>query len=688
MHYKDYNTKTMKKIILALTLMITIIGNSQEIKFGKVSKTALEEKFYPGDSTANAAYLFKERRTYYKFNKNTGFQIINEFHHRIKIYNKEGFDEANFKIVYYKPESGDNEYIANLKGYTFNIDSDGKVSKVKLNSKNIFDEKLNKYRSVKKITMPNIKEGSVIDLVYKHVSPYERTIDDLKFQTYIPIKKLYTKIEIPEWFVFNKVNKGYYAISPKSHTKQGRISFTQRVRTDRRAANGFGGTMRSSEVYNNNIDLKYNVDEYIAENIPALDANEPFVSNIQNYFGGMKYEISATKFPNSRVKTYTNSWENVSKQIYRSPNFGSELEKTNYFKDDLNIILASAKGDVQKAVAIFEFVKSKVKWNNYYGKYADKGVKKAYKEGTGNVAEINLILTAMLREAGLGANPVLVSTRSHGVPLFPTLQGFNYVISFVEFTDGSTMLLDATEPYAIPNVLPVRALNWNGRKVTKVGYSTWINLNPTKHSSESNSLKVKIDEEGTVSGLLRTNEEMLNAMLGRIKYNHFSKEEVVSKLEETYNIEIDNFRISNKENSYKPYSRMIQFSSDDLVEGINGKLLINPLLFFTLKTNPFKSDKRTFPVDFASAWKESNNISIEIPQGYTPESIPEQLAIGLPDNLGFFKFKIVHNGQTINVSSVLQINTPILGSNYYSSLKEFYTQAVAKQMEKIVLVKG
>ena len=73
----------------------------------------------------------------------------------------------------------------------------------------------------------------------------------------------------------------------------------------------------------------------------------------------------------------------------------------------------------------------------------------------------------MLREAGLGANPVLVSTRNHNIPLFPTLDGFNYVVSLVEFTDGNSILLDATEKYAMPNVLPYRALNWNGRKVTQ-----------------------------------------------------------------------------------------------------------------------------------------------------------------------------------------------------------------------------
>lgn len=55
-------------------------------------------------------------------------------------------------------------------------------------------------------------------------------------------------------------------------------------------------------------------------------------------------------------------------------------------------------------------------------------MRKAYKDKTGNIADINLMLTAMLRSAGLTANPVLVSTRSNGIALFPNRNAFNYVI--------------------------------------------------------------------------------------------------------------------------------------------------------------------------------------------------------------------------------------------------------------------
>ena len=49
----------------------------------------------------------------------------------------------------------------------------------------------------------------------------------------------------------------------------------------------------------------------------------------------------------------------------------------------------------------------------------------------------------MLREAGITSNPVLVSTRDHGIPVSPTINGFNFVISSATINQ-ELYLLDAT----------------------------------------------------------------------------------------------------------------------------------------------------------------------------------------------------------------------------------------------------
>ena len=656
----------MKKILffLALVFLIQTTLHSQNYKFGKVSKEELQEKYYPTDSTANAAYLYSSRRTYYDYSNNKGFRIINEFHQRIKIYNKEGFDEATRKIKYYKPESGGKEKVSSLKAVTYNLEK-GKIIKSKTSNKDIFDEKLSEYISQEKITLPNIKEGSVIEIEYKLISPFTKSIDDLQFQHHIPVKKLEYIVEIPEYFKFKKRVKGYYFVNPEE--KKG----------NRNILWGDGSK----------VDYIVNVTTYETENIPALKDNEPYVNNMSNYRGGIKYEINYEKFPGSSPKYFSTSWDDVAKSIYASSSFGGELNKNGYYKDELDNLIQGASNDSQKIINIFQFVKQKVKWNGYVGISPDKTLRKAYKEGTGNVAAINLMLTSMLREAGLDANPILVSTKSNGKPIFPTRNGFNYVVTGISMGKG-TVLLDASEPYSLPNLLPGRALNWQGRKILKDGTSSWVNLTSGVSSIEENTVNIKIDSEGSIEGMMRNKFENLGALEYRNSYNNIKEEQLRSNLEEQYNIEIENFKVSNKLDLGKAVVRTIKFSSEDLIEEINGKMYIKPLLFYGYSTNPFKLKERKFPVEFSSRWEEKNTISIQIPQGYSVESSPETKALALPDNLGVFKYQVVSSGNKIKVISQLKFNSATISAGYYEILKGFFGEFVEKQNEKIILSKS
>jgi hypothetical protein len=568
---------------------------------------------------------------------------------------------ATKSISYYTPENRPDEAVSSIKGYTFNLEGN-KVEREKLSRSSIFKETLNKFRSVKKITMPKIKEGCVIELRYVIISPYTQSIEDLKLQYQIPVKKLEYQIQIPEYFVFNKRSIGYHSVQLIKEYKNGRIG---------------------------DINCRINVTKFDESNIPALKNDEPFVSSVRNYRAGLKFELEQTNFISigGDFKNYSNSWESVSKQIYKASSFGDQLNISSYYKKDLEKILENNISEIDKLLAIFQFVKNKVKWNEYYGIYAYNGVRKAYKERVGNVADINLILTAMLRSAGLNADPVLVSTRTNGVPFFPTIDGFNYVISTVKLATGGSVLLDATAPYCAPNILPRRALNWNGRKVTKDGNSSWIKLTSSEHALEENTVMVKIIDDMTLEGLIRTKYDNLNALNYRNTNNHITEENLIPKLEEKYKFEIEDYKVVNKKILGKPIARNIKFISEDLIEEINGKLYIEPILFLTTHKNPFKLEDRKFPVDFVSPWKDVNRVSIEIPEGYKVEFLPEPLAISLPDNLGVFKYQVLQKGGIISTISILQFNNAIISPQYYTILKDFYKQIVQKQSKKLVLVK-
>jgi hypothetical protein len=670
----------IKKIAFTLFLFTQLATFTQNYDFGKVSKEELQEQFYPLDSTADAAYLYRSRKTHFDYDVDDGFRTITEVHNRIKIYNKDGFKNGTQEVVLYKPLSGKKEKFTNLKAYTFNLIKN-KIVKTKVSKKSIFEERKNKYYVIQKIPLPNIKENSVIDIKYNVISPF-RSIDDLKFQFEIPIKKLNYSVAIPDYFKYKEYIRGYYQIKPIFSFINKDFQFET---PDKKVSKSGGYVTEKGEVFKLNVAIKQSL--FKADNIPALKEKEAFIGNIENYRGAIIYELASSKLPNSMEEHYADSWENISKKIYRSGAFGDELTKSSYYSDDIENLLKSANNEFEKVAILFQFVKSKVKWNGYYGKYTENGVRKAYRENTGNVADVNLMLTSMLRFAGLDANPVLVSSRGNGIPLFPTIKGFDYVIAAVTFNDGKYVLLDATEPYSLPNTLPERALNWNGRLVKKDGSSSWLKLITGKHSLEENMLMVKINDELVAEGFIRTKFDNIKALNFRRSKNHIKEEILSTNFEENNNVEIEDFKLQNKLDLNKPIVRMIKFSSEDLIEGINGKLYIEPLLFLTRHNNPFKLEERKFPIDFTTSWKELNRVTITIPNGYKVEKLPETLAIGLPEDIGVFKYQVSQVGNKIKSVSVLQFNKPLIGAQYYKDLKNFFDETVRKQSEKIVLIK-
>jgi hypothetical protein len=394
-----------------------------------------------------------------------------------------------------------------------------------------------------------------------------------------------------------------------------------------------------------------------------------------------------TQYPNQPLKSYSTNWNAVAKTIYDYDDFGPELNKTGYFEEDLNKIIKGLTTPEEKIGAILNYVKTTVKWNDYNGYTCDGGVKKAYKDKIGNTAEINLMMTAMLRYAGLTANPVLVSTRSNGVAIFPNRTAFNYVIAAAE-TPSGLVLLDATDKLATPNVLPFRALNWVGRLIRKDGTSEEVDLMPKVASNDVISMNYEIEADGKITGKLRRQRTDHNAMLFRKNVEDVKEEVYLEKLEnDTDKIEISDYSRANEKDLKLPVSETFSYKGSDLCELIGGKVYVSPLLFYTEAENPFKQENREYPVDYGFPFMDKFTINIKIPDGYKIESLPASAILTMEDNLGSFKFMTNQTNNTIQVSAMIQINAAIIPSEYYTIIKEFYQKMIDKQNEKIILTK-
>lgn len=669
--------------LLLLFLLITCSAFAQDFRFGKVSKEEVSQKKCPIDSSANAAYLYKSRRSYINYTENKGFHLITEIFERIKIYDADGFDHATQIISLYKSDSrSDSESYSGLKAYTYNLVG-GKLEEIKLKNDGIFEEEVSKYRDHVKITMPNISVGSVIDIKYRVESPFLSNVDDFVLQTDIPIMNLEASFKSPEYFNYKINARGYLPISPNLETGNEKITFASKAQY----GNSYGAYSGTGTTSRSDVDFRTNKYSFNLKDIPAL-RDEPYVGNIDNYRSTVKFELSYTQFPQSTVTNYSTTWEDVVKTIYKNDSFGSELNKSGYYDDDIDQLLASATNELEKIALIFGYVRNHMSWNGYYGKFTDNGVKRAYKERSGNVAEINLMLTSMMRYAGLESYPVLVSTRSNGIPLFPTIDGYNYVIASVK-SDNGFVLLDATSKFSTPNVLPTRTLNWEGRVIRNDGSSTTVNLYPSIKAKNTVSAMVTLDEQGSINGSIRTVFSNHNALKYREKYIGAEQESFIQSKENTYGgMEIEEFKVANDLDFSKPVMETYSFTKESQAEVIGDKIYFSPLFFMRDLENPFKLEKREFPIDFGYPSGSKYMINVVIPEGYEVESIPEPVAFSLPDNLGTFKFKITEGANSsVQLMMESDINSSLIPANYYKSIKTFFQEMVDKENEKVVLKK-
>ena len=668
-----------KTYYLLLLLLLTLNGIfAQDYEFGKISEEELALKNHKLDSSAVASVLYEKQNSTIEYKDGLGFVLVTYIQKRVKIFDEKGFGYGVAKVYLYIGGT-DEENLSSLRGYTYNLE-DGKIKESKLSRDAIFKNDESRYWKSQTFTFPDIKEGSIIEYKYTITSPYVSNIQTVNIQKEVPVDFIEATYEFPEYYYFKPVVKGYLDIGLKTSSGSESVNYMNKQRS--------GGTSAYDQVrtsyQSGKIDYLVNISSISLTDIPSMK-DEPFVNNIDNYRASLDYELSYIKYPNSSIESYSTTWEDVTKKIYEDPDFGTELKKTGYFEDEIDQLINQTSNVKDKMALVFEFVKNKMSWNGVYGYTCNDGVRNAYKDNTGNVAEINLMFTAMLQYSGIEAYPVLVSTRSNGIPLFPTREGFNYVIT-AAVVGEDVILLDATSKYSKPNLLPTRALNWNGRLIKKGGESLKVDLAPHTISNEMVFMNVELNDDGSVKGKVRGQYLDYNAYNYRVKNDQKSKDDLIKSIEDTYlGVEIDEYEVKNQYDVNKPLIEQYSFYKENAYDQIADKIYVSPLFFFTQLENPFKLEKREFPIDFSYPHKEKYAINIAIPEGYKVESLPESTKLVLPDGIGSFSYMAGTSTGNLQLSVELEISSAIVPSLYYDSIKQYFSKIIEKESEKVVL---
>ncbi|SKA32236.1 Transglutaminase-like superfamily protein [Chitinophaga eiseniae] len=666
----NFRSGLLTFVLGCLCTIATLAQDAAKIKYGKISKEDFEVAAVAGDSGAHAIILSKIGSSRFE-SDGSGLRLVYKVHTRIKIIDKNAYDLATVKIGLYKGSS-DEEKLQNLKAAAYNLEN-GKVVETKMESKNVFTDKQDKNMVVKKFAIPAVKEGSIIEYSYTVLSPYFQYLRAWDFQGEYPVRYSEYSVGIPEYFDYMQIPQGY----EKFVFSKEQIRTTMSFRTNSHSAG-------QSDVIT--VTPSVTIYKWYLKDVPAI-RDEDFITTTDNYINRMEFQLSSINWPNEPSKPVRSTWPKLMEELMKDENFGSALGNNNGFLGDVvDGLTKDAKTDAEKAAAIYHWVRSNFTCTERSGVWIFRSLKTIFNSKNGTTAEINLLLTAMLKRAKLDAYPVLLSTRDNGhiYPFYPLLSRFNYTITGVKL-DDKFVSLDASDPLLGFSRLSPRCYNGPARIVDENANGVSYEADSLREQKFTSVMFGKI-ENGMMEGSFQQRPTYFESYKVRKIVQEKNQDEFFDKVRKGFVGEVE---LANKEvEDLKTLESPVMLKFDFKIKLDNDQMIyINPMFTENNRTNVFKSAERKFPVEMEAVYDEIYSMNMEVPEGYEVEELPKPAIAKYNEEEGLFQYLIQQQDGHIQLRSRVKLNKANFAPEDYPSLREFFDLVVKKQAEQIVLKK-
>lgn len=652
----------MRKSSLSLLLVLcsTIIFAQKEIpSFGKIDKADLLLKECEFDKDAEAYTLLNFGDVRYDIVADN-FNIVTERRTRIKILKEKGLDEANIKIHFYSKNNY--ETIKNISGITYNLDNGGNVVITKLEKNSVYIKKINNQVSEVSFTMPAVKVGSVIEYKYVDQKKSIENVDDWYFQDDIPTRISMYRILIPSIFRFATQVLAYQNVERTEDVINDNLLYHASLISD-----------RSEEK------------SYIIKNVPAL-RDEPFMSSEKDYLQRIVSQLGRIVYPNGEVEEVRSNWEKLSKALLEDEDFGLQLKKNLPHTKALDDTLKNVTDDYHKMLLIHDYVRRNMNWNGSESIYSFEGIKSAWDKKSGNNSELNFILIDLLRDAGIKAFPLLVSTKDNGTvnTIYPFLGQFNTTMTCVLIGDNK-YFLNAADKYNPATLIPYDVLDNEGFIVDNL-YGGWVTLSNKKDIWKN---IVSVFAEVTPGSQMQGNATVYsygyskNPRVKKWKEDKSSFDDYFTK--EFTGLKVNDIMVKNEEVDSLPMQQKFNFSLPVNSSGDYQYFTVN--LFQDLEKNPFIADDRKTDIDFNYPQSYTVVGKVTIPDGYEFDELPKNIKMIMPDSSITLQRLMQADKNDINFRITLDFSRSVYSANNYAAFHEFYKKLFSTLNEQIVIKK-
>lgn len=675
----------MRTLILSVLLSaaaIPVFAFQQIYNFGDVPLEQLEKTVYSIDSTANAIVLFDAGESYLDADLKVHF----ERHVRIKILTDAGLDQGDVSISYRVADS--KQDIKGLEVVSYTLKEDGDIRNNKLGRRDHYTEQINDSWNRLKFSVPGLTAGSVFEYKYEIVSDSPVDINGWKFQQDIPVLWSEYSASIPEWFNFLTLLRSFYPLEINSkETYQSRARYRRPMSTSSQEAMMRAGTLRRNTNDITYIDYQGTKHEWAMKNIPAITA-EPYLNSADDYAAKVILQLHSYQFPYAIRESVLSTWLDLIDIVEKSENFGQHIRSYSMLRKTAEESVDEEHSDEEKLIKLYNLVRDRMNWNEEYQFFIKQPLDEVFEQGIGNSSEINMILVQLLRETGIEAYPLILSTRTHGeiLDLFPIIDQFNHAIAYASI-DDQVYLLDAIHKDKPYYLLSLADLNGSGLVIDPKN-PAWMPLNNEDAARYTQSVEINLENDGSFRGVIESKMEGYYAYSYK---KYFTGEDSIKKAHDFLFREADQISLTSIQTedrkAEKSYFYMAQFSGMETLNEDADILYLNPFYINRISENPFAEKERKHPVDFNFPFTRISFIKINLPEGWAVDEAPQSKIVRLPQELGEFRRLVQATETDISIVFSMRINSYKIPSEYYDYLRSLYQELVISMNENIVLTK-
>jgi hypothetical protein len=408
-------------------------------------------------------------------------------------------------------------------------------------------------------------------------------------------------------------------------------------------------------------------------------------------------------FSNSEAKSGDEWWKNAGE---RWANWVRDFIKpTGKIKDAVAGIVAPGDSDQQKAEKIYAavmklentaFTRRKSEAERKKEKLKDIGrAEDVWKQQAGTDDEIALLYVSLARAAGLQVWPMKVVDRNRAIfdKFYLSTYQLDDFIVVVEL-GGKDVYLDPGQ-----KMCPFGSLHWKhtwtsgfrlSEKAATIATTPGITY---RDSTVKRVANLDIDETGNVKGTVRYVMTGPNSLYWR----QLALENDADELKKDFN---ESMRADLPDGVQADFDHFLGLDDYNAVlMGIvnvtgnigsaTGKHFFLPGLFFESRAkHPFVAlDKRTIPVDVHFPELSQDDVTYNLPPGYSIESMPQDANGAWPDH-ALLKIHSSTRDSSIEILRILAYNFTLLDPKEYSNLHDFYQKVATADQQPLVLTRA